>query len=464
MELDIKIQKIIEIIRSKHSLKWKKDQLSNYHENDIADAIPHLSEEGKNTLYRILDKDDFSEVVSYIDDADELIGNLDEEKAADILEEMDSDDAVDILENLDEEKGKSILSKMDKESREDAELILSYDEDEIGRLMTTNFIVINKDDDVTKAMKELIKQSGDNDNISTIFVVDENEKYTGALDLKDLIRARKNSSLQDLFVLNYPSVSANDKISEVYQDIIDYGEDIIPVVDQDNKLIGAITAHDLVEVVGDEMSDDYEKFAALNGNIDLDSTVWTSIKKRAPWLIILLFLGFLVSLFIQTFSVVIASLTTLVFFQSTVLDMAGNSGTQSLAVTVRVLSDPDVDRKMILKLIGKESAVGLINGLLLGVIGFLSSLLYFVIFKVGISSEVSYSLSLSLELAGIIGLSLFASMALSSLIGTLIPVFFFSIKIDPAVASGPLITTVNDLVAVFVYYGLSYLLFMSFII
>ena len=264
--------------------------------------------------------------------------------------------------------------------------------------------------------------------------------------------------------MNYPSVSANDKISEVYQDIIDYGEDIIPVVDQDNKLIGAITAHDLVEVVGDEMSDDYEKFAALNGNIDLDSTVWTSIKKRAPWLIILLFLGFLVSLFIQTFSVVIASLTTLVFFQSTVLDMAGNSGTQSLAVTVRVLSDPDVDRKMILKLIGKESAVGLINGLLLGVIGFLSSLLYFVIFKVGISSEVSYSLSLSLELAGIIGLSLFASMALSSLIGTLIPVFFFSIKIDPAVASGPLITTVNDLVAVFVYYGLSYLLFLSFII
>lgn len=463
MELDIKIQKIIEIIRSKHSLKWKKDQLFDYHENDIADAIPHLSEEEKNTLYKILDKDDFSEVVSYIDDADELIGNLDEEKAADILEEMDSDDAVDILENLDEEKGKSILSKMDKESREDAELILSYDEDEIGRLMTTNFIVINKDDDVTKAMKELIKQSGDNDNISTIFVVDENEKYTGALDLKDLIRARKNSSLQDLFVLNYPSVNANDKISEVYQDIIDYGEDIIPVVDQDNKLIGAITAHDLVEVVGDEMSDDYEKFAALNGNIDLDSTVWTSIKKRAPWLIILLFLGFLVSLFIQTFSVVIASLTTLVFFQSTVLDMAGNSGTQSLAVTVRVLSDPDVDRKMILKLIGKESAVGLINGLLLGVIGFLSSLLYFVIFKVGISSEVSYSLSLSFELAGIIGLSLFASMALSSLIGTLIPVFFFSIKIDPAVASGPLITTVNDLVAVFVYYGLSYLLFMSFI-
>ena len=297
------VSQILAIIKSKKSQKIKKEELQNYHENDIAKVIPYLDDKEKEYLFKLLDRDDLSEVISYVDDADELIEKLDFDKAADILEEMDADDAVDILENLDESDQADVLSKMEEDAREDAKLILSYEENQIGRLMTTNFIVINKNDTISSAMKKLIKQSGENDNITTIFVVDENEHFYASVDLKDLIRARKDTSLEDLFSLNYPSVKASADASEVYQDVIDYSEDIIPVLDDDNKLIGALTAHDLVEVVGNEKNEDYQKFAAINGNVDLDSSVFVSIKKRAPWLILLLILGFAVSMLISSFTV-----------------------------------------------------------------------------------------------------------------------------------------------------------------
>ncbi len=462
------VSQILAIIKSKKSQKIKKEELQNYHENDIAKVIPYLDDKEKEYLFKLLDRDDLSEVISYVDDADELIEKLDFDKAADILEEMDADDAVDILENLDEFDQADVLSKMEEDAREDAKLILSYEENQIGRLMTTNFIVINKNDTISSAMKKLIKQSGENDNITTIFVVDENEHFYASVDLKDLIRARKDTSLEDLFSLNYPSVKASADASEVYQDVIDYSEDIIPVLDDDNKLIGALTAHDLVEVVGNEKNEDYQKFAAINGNVDLDSSVFVSIKKRAPWLILLLILGFAVSMLISSFSEIIAAVTTLVFFQSVVLDMAGNAGTQSLAVTIRILSDENVNRKLILKLIFKEVRVGLFNGIILGVISFVSSFLYLWILKMPLSSDPSsvlgvYSVTNSLLASGIISISIVAAMTLSSIIGTCIPIFFHSIKIDPAVASGPLITTLNDLLAVSVYYGLSILLLTSLV-
>lgn len=458
------VEQILAIIKSNKSNKQKKEELQDYHENDIAEVIPYLTDEERDLLFKILDEEDLSEVISYADDVDEIIDGLDDEVVADILEEMDSDDAVDILEEMDTDDRESVLSKMDEDAREDAELILSYDEDQVGRIMTTNYIVINKEDSITMAMKKLVKQSGENDNISKIFVVDENNKYFGAVDLKDLIRARKNAILVNICMENYPCVSAESLVSEVYQDVIDYGEDIVPVIDKNDVLIGALTAHDLVEVIDQEKNEDYQKFAAINGNVDLDSSVWVSLKKRAPWLLLLLFLGFIVSMLISSFGNIISCLTTMVFFQSVVLDMAGNSGTQSLAVTIRILSEEDVDKKVIRKLIFKEVRVGLLNGFILGVIAFISSFLYLIIFKLPLTANGDFSYLSSLYAAIIIGSSLLISMTLSTTIGTLIPLIFHAVHIDPAVASGPLITTLNDLIAVAVYYGLSYILLMQLVI
>ena len=454
------VSQILAIIKSDKSMKMKREELSDYHESDIADVIPFLNEEEKELLFKLLSDEDLGEVIAYAADIEEIIESLDldTEEVADILEEMDSDDAVDILEEMDQEDREEVLSLMEEEAREDAELILSYPEDSIGRLMTTNFIVVNKDDTITQAMKKLIKQSGENDNISTIFVVDEEEKLFGAVDLKDLIRARKEKTLVDICMENYPSVSASSVASEVYQDVIEYEEDIIPVIDEQDKLIGAITAHDLVEVIDNEKNEDYVKIAALSGNVDLSSSIFVSIKKRIPWLVLLLFLGFLVSVLISGFGEVISTLTTMVFFQSVVLGMAGNSGTQSLAVTVRILSEEDVDKKLVGKLIFKELRVGLSIGFILGLIAFVSSFLYLIIFQMPVSNGGEFTYVNSLLASGIIGISIMVSMTLSSFIGAVIPLFLHSIKIDPAVASGPLITTINDLIAVSVYYGLSFIL------
>lgn len=458
------VSEILEIVKSNQSIKKKREALSKYHENDIAEVIPFLSEEERVLLFKILDDEDLGEVISYAEDIEKIIENLDNEEVADILQEMDSDDAVDILEEMDSDDRLEVLAKMDSESREDAVKILSYPEDTIGRLMTTNYIVVSQNDSITVAMKKLVKQSGDNDNVSTIFVVDDSGKYYGAIDLKDLIRARKDSSLESICMSNYPSVNANSIVSEVYQDLIDYGEDIIPVVDVEDDLIGAITAHDLVEVIDNEKNDDYEKIAAINGSVDLSSSVFVSIKKRIPWLILLLFFGFAVSILISGFGEVISILTTMVFFQSVVLDMAGNSGTQSLAVTIRILTDEVVDKKLVRKLIFKELRVGFCIGLTLGTIAMVSSFLYLIIFKMPINAGGIFSYINSLYASMIIGFSILTAMTLSSAIGTLIPLFFHSIHIDPAVASGPLITTINDLIAVSVYYGLSCLLLMQLVL
>lgn len=462
--MDEFVTQILEIIKSDLSIAKKREALEDYHEFDIAEVIPFLSDEEKDLLFKILDKDDFlSDVISYVEDAEDIIEELDVEDAADILEEMDADDAVDILEDLDEDVRQDVLSLMEEEAREDAQLILSYEEDTIGRLMTTNFIVVHKDDTIPQAMNKLIEQSGDNDNISTIFVVDDQDKYYAAIDLKDLIRARRNSKLDDICVLNYPSIPAIAKSSEVYQDVIDYEENIIPVLDDEERLIGVITSNDLVEVIGEEMSEDYEKFAGIGGNVDLDSNVFVSLKKRAPWLILLLFLSFIVSMLISSFGEVISVLTTMVFFQSAVLAMAGNSGTQSLAVTIRVLTEEDVDAKLIRRLLFKEFKVGLLNGTLLGIIAFVASFLYLILFKVSLSTTTDFSYINSIYGAGIIGCALLISMTVSSLVGSLIPIILHSIKIDPAVASGPLITTINDLLAVSIYYGLSYFMLIQLI-
>lgn len=215
----------------------------------------------------------------------------------------------------------------------------------------------------------------------------------------------------------------------------------------DEHLIGVVTASDLAELVDDALSDDYAKLGGLSEEEDLAEPVWQSIRKRMPWLVILLVLGLGVSAVVGKFTAIAASLPVLLCFQSLILDMAGNVGTQSLAVAIRVLMDGNLERKQRVLLVWKEAQVGLGNGLLLGVISSILVTGYLIITGTGVT--------LSLAIAGCLGLAMMLSMLVSALFGTLIPILFQQMGIDPAVASGPLITTVNDLVAVVTYYGLA---------
>jgi magnesium transporter len=444
-------EELAAIIRSDISDEEILEQLDNYHENDIAGAMELLTVGERKKLYHVLGAERVAEIFTYIDDVGKYIGELDLKSAARIIENMDSDDAVDVLEEVDEEERQKLYSLLDRESRQDIALIISYDEDEIGSRMTTNFIEIRKNLSVKEAMKSLVAQAEDNDNISTIYVSDEDGKFYGAMDLKDLIVARNYVDLETLISTSYPYVRDHELISDCIERLKDYAEDSIPILNSEDEIIGVITAQDIVEVVDDEMGDDYAKLAGLTAEEDLKEPLLESMKKRLPWLVALLFLGIVVSTVVGIFEGVVSQIALVVCFQSLILDMAGNVGTQSLAVTIRVLMDENLDGAQKIKLMFKEMRVGFFNGLLLGTMSFLVIGIYIYLFKV---RKWVYAFSI----AGCVGIALVVAMVISSLVGTVVPMFFHKIKIDPAVASGPLITTVNDLVAVVTYYGMAWVL------
>ena len=450
------VKELVEIINQEERDDKLAEKLSAYHENDIAEAFELLDEKGRRKLYRVLDTEWMSEVFAYLDDVGTYLEELEADDAADIIENMDADDAVDVLQEVDDNVREKLVSLMNEEATEDIELICSYQEDQIGSMMTTNFIEISRTLTIKQAMRQLIAQADDNDNISILYVTDEDGMFYGAIDLKDLIIARAGESLESLISTSYPYMLASDSITDNLERLKDYAEDSIPVLDQEHHIIGVITAQDLVEAVDDEMGEDYAQLAGLTTEEDLDESVGQSMKKRLPWLLILLCLGLGVSTVAGMFERVMKQLTLIVFFQSVVLGMSGNSGTQSLAVTIRVLMDEELTGKERLKMVWKEARVGFCDGLLLGLVSFVCIGIYIMLAK---AKPALYAFSVS----GCVGTALMVAMTISSLVGTVVPIVLHKIHIDPAVASGPLISTVSDLVAVVTYYGLSWLLLLNII-
>lgn len=445
------VKELLQIIRESTDEAALRERLSGYHDNDIAAAFELLTADEREKLYPVLGADRLADIFRYIDDTGKYVGEISLDKAAKILSHMDSDDAAKVLDDLDRTTQDKLVKLLDEEAGHEIRMLLSYENDEIGSRMTTNYIAIHKSLTIRQAMHELVRQAGENDNIGTVYVTDEQNRFYGAIDLKDLIIAREDTTLESITSTSYPYVMEHEKISDCIEVIKDYEEDSIPVLTGHGVLIGVITAQDIVEVVDDEMGEDYAKLAGLTEEEDLRETTRESMKKRLPWLIILLFLGMGVSSVVGIFEAIVAVLPIVMCFQSLILDMAGNVGTQSLAVTIRVLTDENLTGKKKMHLVIKEMRVGFVNGLFLGVMAFLLIGAYIWLLK---QNPVGYSYMIS----GCIGLALMVAMVISSLVGTLIPMFFHKIKVDPAVASGPLITTVNDLVAVVTYYGIVWLL------
>lgn len=443
---------ILSLIRSSVSPAVLSERLQDFHENDLAEVLRELSTAERSRLYRILESSMLADVFEYLEEEEtvQYLEEMDVKKAAAILSKMETDALADVLKQIDKEKRKLLIQLLDEQVRKDIEMIRSFDEDEIGSRMTTNCIMIRENLTVKQAMSSLVDQAAKNDNISTLFMVTEDNTFYGAMDLKDLIIARRESPLEDLIATSYPYVYGNELIDDCIERLKDYSEDSIPVLDNDNKLLGVITSQSMVDLVDDEMGEDYAKFAGLTAEEDLKEPLKESIKKRLPWLLVLLGLGMIVSSVVGLFEEVVSQLTIIMCFQSLILDMAGNVGTQSLAVTIRVLMDESLTGKQKAELVFKEMKIAFSNGSILGILSFALIGLYIALFK-GKTFVFAYAVS------GCIGISLLLAMVISGAVGTLIPLFFKKIHVDPAVASGPLITTVNDLVAVISYYGLSWI-------
>ena len=438
------------IIRSSLTPKKMREKMMAYHEKDIAQALELLSKEECLKLFKVLSVEKLAEVMEYAEDLLGMFQLLTVRQKVEVLSLMDASISADLLRQLNKEERNSLMGLMSAELRSEMNLLCSFDEDEIGSRMSTNYIEISEQSTIKEAMSELIRQAAENDNISMLYVVDEDKTFCGAIDLKDLIVARDGMELSEIVTFSYPYVYAEALIEDCIPMFIDYSEAAIPVLDEDNHLIGVVTAQDFIEVMDEEFSEDYAKLGGLSAEEDLNESILESIKKRLPWLCVLLVMGLGVSATVGLFESIVEQLPIIMCFQSLILDMAGNVGTQSLAVAIRVLMDKQVGAKQKTSLIWKELRVGFANGCILGALSLVAIGLYLML--------KGYDIMFAFAVSGCLGAALLLAMVVSSLSGTVIPIAFQKMGVDPAVASGPLITTINDLVAVIAYYGLAWLI------
>lgn len=275
-------EELLAIIQSDLPSEEIREKLTDYHDNDIASVFGELTQANRRKLYHILSDDEISDIFSYLDNVEDYIAELDAEKAADIIESMDADDAVDVLDELEDDTRNEIIDLMDDEAVEDIEMISSYGENTVGSRMTTNFISVPDNYSVKQAMKSVIDQAAENDNISTIYATDEQGAFRGAIDLRDLVIARSTQDLKEIITESYPYVYAAEDIADCIEKLKEYSEDSIPVLDNENRILGVITSADIVEAVDEEMGEDYAKLGGLTEEEDLSESTAKSVRKRLP--------------------------------------------------------------------------------------------------------------------------------------------------------------------------------------
>lgn len=441
---------IAEIVRSNFTPGKTQEKISAYHEKDIALALPMLTREECRRLLCILPTQEIAAVLEYAENSAICFGLLSGRQKAEVLSCMETASAAALLHQLSKEERETLLDLIDPDVRREIRLIASFDEDEIGSRMSTNYIAIPDTATVKEAMSQLVRQAAENDNISTLYLINADGAFCGAIALKDLIIARDGTPLAEITTFSFPYLYARAAVEDCVPFFRDYSEESIPVLDDCNRLIGVVTAQDFMEILDDEMGDDYAKLAGLASEEDLSEPIFQSMKKRVPWLCVLLVMGLGVSAVVGLFENIVAQLPVVMCFQSLILDMAGNVGTQSLAVAIRVLMDTHLARRQRATLVWKEARIGILNGAFLGILSF-AAIGGYLCLK-GNAPAFSFAVS------GCLGIAMILAMFISSLSGTLIPILFKRLGVDPAVASGPLITTINDLVAVLTYYSLAWLI------
>ncbi|MDD7315209.1 MAG: magnesium transporter [Bacilli bacterium] len=451
------LQQIVELIENTLDVKTLKEELSQYHNYELAKIISELSEEKQAEVFTLFNNEELAQILVYLDtdDTSDILEDIDAKQAASIINEMEPDDAVDILEEIDDEHASKIINYLDEEVKDDIKELSQYKEDSAGSIMNTNFIKVYDTYDVKDAMRVLVKEAPDVESISTLMVVDKYEKLVGILDLKKLIISKTPCLISDIMNTHYQVVDVDDNIEDVVKEISDYDILVMPVIDS-GVIKGIITMDDAFDAIATNAEDDYAKLAGLVENEETKDSVGESIKKRIPWLIILLFLDLVVSAVIGGFGNIIAAVPILAFFQAGVLGLAGNCGTQALAIAVRKLGeDEEHTNKRIFKHLCKETLLGLLTGLVLGIASFV-----LVVGMLYLKKEVEIP---PLKIGLVLGISILVAVAASNLFGALIPVIFFKLKIDPAVASGPFITTINDIIVVVIYFSIAAILLQGYI-
>lgn len=400
-------------------------------------------------VYYYLSPAEIAQLMEHIDleETGIYFTEMDPQFASSVFVNMPADDAVDILNELEKDKVASFLTIMDTEAADEIKHLLHYEEKTAGSIMTTEFVAFLRTMTVKEAMRELKKIAPEAETIYYLYVLDDTNHLTGVLSLRDLIIADEDVCIEQVMDENVVSVSAGRDQEEVAQMMRNYDFLAVPVVDFQNHLLGIITVDDIIDVMDEEASEDYSKLAAVSEVHRPDDGPFQAAKKRLPWLIILLFLGMFTASLIGRFEDTIGQLPLLAIFIPLIAGMAGNTGTQSLAVAVRGLATGDYGGQGKLNLMLREASTGLITG---STCGFLITIVIFI-------------WQGELFLGILVGISIMATLTVATLSGSVIPILMDRLKIDPAVASGPFITTLNDIISILIYFGIA-TTFMSYLL
>lgn len=431
---------------TENDLTWINSNILELHYADIAEIIDKLSNEEAKYIYFNMDEDLQADVLMELEEEvrDRFLASLSSKEIADQLENLDSDDAADILGDLSEEQIQEVISHMeDDEAAEDIVDLLNYDEDTAGGLMQKEFIQAKVNWPVNRCLVELRRQAEDVEKVYTIYVVDDLNKLVGVLSLKRLLFASPKTRISDLYQgKNIISVKTNDTNEYVAKVMEKYDLVSVPVVDLQNKLVGRITLDDVVDIIKEEADKDFQLASGISERIESTFSVWRITRARIPWLLIAMVGGTLGAQVIARFEGGITKVPALAFFIPLITAMGGNVGVQSSAIVVQSLAKGTSQFGSILSKLKKETLVALVNGLLL------SSIIYGIGYLFG-----------NATLGMVVSISLFTVIIFAATFGTLIPLILNHYKIDPALATGPFVTTLNDIVGLFIYFTVGMLLY-----
>ncbi|MGM0897727.1 MAG: magnesium transporter [Bacillota bacterium] len=436
-------EELLHELLQKGDVEAFREEFLSHHPYDQASFYEKADGETRQLLYQYLSPKEMADIFEAIevddDEYEDLFKEMDTRYAADILSYMYTDDAVDVLNELNKDQVASYLTIMDKESAQQIKDLLHYEEYTAGSIMTTEFVAIPKNSTVRSAMNILRNAAPNAETIYYVFVIDEDRKLSGIVTLRDLIIADEDTLIESIMNDRVVSVQVSEDQEEVARMIKDYDFLALPVVDFQDHLLGIITVDDIIDVLDEEASDDYSKLAAVSDMDTFDRGPLTAAKKRLPWLILLTFLGMLTANLMGMFEATLDQVALLAVFIPLIAGMAGNSGTQALAVAVRGIATGDIEEQSKMKLLFREAGTGLITGVVCGIV--VVGLVYFW------KSE--------LVIGMLVGTAVASSIFVSTLAGSFIPLWIHRMKIDPAVASGPFITTLNDIISILIYLGLA---------
>lgn len=420
-----------------------RDEFMDLHPYDQSVFFDKASPDQRKIIFTFLSPEEVAEIfeVNNFDDEEYqgLLEEMEPSYAADMLSNMYTDNAVDVLNEIDKDQVVSYLSMMDAESAQEIKDLLHYEEYTAGSIMTTEYVSIPQSSTVRSAMTILRNEAPQAETIYYLFVVDDDHLLTGVISLRDLIVAEEDTLIKDIMNERVVSVLVSEDQEEVARMMKDYNFLALPVVDHRRFLLGIITVDDIIDVLDEEASDDYSKLAAVSDMDTFDKSPLQAAKKRLPWLLILLFLGMITANIIGVFEETLDQVALLAVFIPLIAGMAGNSGTQALAVAVRGIATGDIEEQSKLKLLYREAGTGLITGIISGIL-----VVFLVYFWKG-----DFLIGL------LVGAAISSSIIVATIAGSFIPLLIHRMKIDPAVASGPFITTINDIISILIYLGLA---------